>query len=294
MLFHIYIFTNSEFLTCIIHLLLNIAPLLRSLHHLSSRDLLFLHYQVKNIIFTCYRELKFLSLLTSALNCLGTICEMMTFIQLKPLLEEIILYVKVWRLGWLKMDMLSKVHSPPQNEIAPALELFEGIVNTLLHVYGAFQSIECKQAVCLYTIFISAILSKICFILRVMCELLRGGIIYTMADPKKILFEAVMVQLHDPSSGNKELLREVLYVAIELLNHIDNNNAIEGECNIYLFSFFRLILNKDVKFKKIYILLSTSGYTVKRNADVLKRSRKALMNFLVTARGIRVMDDLAS
>lgn len=45
-----------------------------------------------------------------------------------------------------------------------------------------------------------------------MCELPRDGIIYAMADPKKVLFEAVTTQLYDPGTGNKELLTEVGHV----------------------------------------------------------------------------------
>ncbi|KAK6031856.1 hypothetical protein OSTOST_01978, partial [Ostertagia ostertagi] len=250
-------------------------------------------------------EFRFVFLLRAALDCLGTICEMLTFSQMRPLLQEILLYVKVTfevcpdgcttllhqlfkvvfgkntaninldvlhsmkmkdplpplneaemlylryaneftlfsafvsrkeymdtfitrSLGWLKTDMLSRIHNPPPNEIAPALELFEGFVTVLLQVYGAFQSIPCKRA-----------------ILGVMCELPRDGIIYAMADPKKVLFEAVTTQLYDPGTGNKELLIEIaLYlivlartnvikydqisrVAIELIEKSAPNNAKE-------------------------------------------------------------------
>ncbi|VDO96544.1 unnamed protein product [Heligmosomoides polygyrus] len=220
-------------------------------------------------------ETRFIFLLRAALEALGTVCEMLTFSQLRPLLQEILLYVKVTfevcpdgcttllhqlfkvvfgkntaninldilqsmkmkdplpplneaemlylryaneftlfsafvsrkeymdtfvlrSLGWLKTDMLSRVHNPPPNEIAPALELFEGFVTVLLQVYGAFQSIPCKRG-----------------ILGVMCELPRDGIIYAMADPKKVLFEAVTTQLYDPCAGNKELLTEIaLYLIV--------------------------------------------------------------------------------
>ncbi|ETN87260.1 hypothetical protein NECAME_00119, partial [Necator americanus] len=220
-------------------------------------------------------ESRFVLLLHAALDCLGTMCEMLTFSQLRPLLQEILLYVKVTlevcpdgctkllhqlfkvvfgkntaninldilqsmkmkdplpplneaemlylryaneftlfsafvsrkeymdtfvlrSLGWLKTDMLSKVHNPPPNEITPALELFEGFVTVLLQIYGAFQSIPCK-----------------CAILGVMCELPRDGIIYAMADPKKVLFESVTTQLYDPVTGNKELLTEIaLYLIV--------------------------------------------------------------------------------
>ncbi|WKY16517.1 hypothetical protein Q1695_001291 [Nippostrongylus brasiliensis] len=250
-------------------------------------------------------EARFVHLLRAALECLGTICEMLTFSQLRPLLQEILLYVKVTfevcpdgcttllhqmfkvvfgkntaninldilqsmkmkdplpplneaemlylryaneftlfsafvsrkeymdtfilrSMGWLKTDMLSRVHNPPPNEIAPALELFEGFVTVLLQVYGAFQSVPCKRA-----------------ILGVMCELPRDGIIYAMADPRRVLFEAVTTQLCDPNTGNKELLTEIaLYlivlartnvikydqvwrVAVELLEKAVQNNVNE-------------------------------------------------------------------
>ncbi|KJH43862.1 hypothetical protein DICVIV_10124 [Dictyocaulus viviparus] len=220
-------------------------------------------------------ESRFLLLLQAALDCLGTVCEMLTFSRLKPHLQEILLYVKAIfevcpdgcttllhqlfkvvfgknaaninldilqsmkmkdplpplneaemlylryendftlfcafvnrkeyidafvsrSLGWLKTDILSRVHNPPPNEIAPALQLFEGFVTLLLQVYNAFQSVPCKRA-----------------ILGVMCELPRDGIIYAMADPKKVLFEAVTTQLYDPSAGNKELLKEIaLYLIV--------------------------------------------------------------------------------
>ncbi|KAK5967738.1 hypothetical protein GCK32_010291 [Trichostrongylus colubriformis] len=82
-------------------------------------------------------------------------------------------------------------------------------------------------------------------ILGVMCELPRDGIIYAMADPKKVLFEAVTTQLYDPGTGNKELLTEIaLYlivlartnvikydqvsrVAVELIEKVAQTNAEE-------------------------------------------------------------------
>ncbi|XGW32416.1 hypothetical protein V3C99_017174 [Haemonchus contortus] len=250
-------------------------------------------------------EARFTLLLRAGLDCLGTICEMMTFQQMRPLLQEILLYIKVTfevcpdgcttllhqlfkvvfgkntaninldvlhsmkmkdplpplneaemlylryaneftlfsafvsrkeymdtfvtrSLGWLKTDMLSRIHNPPPNDIAPALELFEGFVTVLLQVYGAFHSVPCKRA-----------------ILGVMCELPRDGIIYAMADPKKVLFEAVTTQLYDPGAGNKELLTEIaLYlivlartnvikydqvsrVAVELIEKATQTNATE-------------------------------------------------------------------
>ncbi|KAL6722457.1 hypothetical protein Aduo_017582 [Ancylostoma duodenale] len=146
----------------------------------------------------------------------------------EQILLDRLLVMPLRSLGWLKTDMLSKVHNPPPNEIAPALELFEGFVTVLLQVYGAFQSVPCKRA-----------------ILGVMCELPRDGIIYAMADPKKVLFEAVTTQLYDPGAGNKELLTEIaLYlivlarttvikydqvsrVAIELIERATQNNVNE-------------------------------------------------------------------
>ncbi|KAK5967562.1 hypothetical protein GCK32_009085, partial [Trichostrongylus colubriformis] len=121
-------------------------------------------------------ESRFVFLLRAALDCLGTICEMLTFSQMRPLLQEILLYVKI---------------------------------------------------------------------LGVMCELPRDGIIYAMADPKKVLFEAVTTQLYDPGTGNKELLTEIaLYlivlartnvikydqvsrVAVELIEKVAQTNAEE-------------------------------------------------------------------
>ncbi|VDL71212.1 unnamed protein product [Nippostrongylus brasiliensis] len=227
-------------------------------------------------------ETRFVHLLRAALECLGTICEMLTFSQLRPLLQEILLYVKVTfevcpdgcttllhqmfkvvfgkntaninldilqsmkmkdplpplneaemlylryaneftlfsafvsrkeymdtfmlrSMGWLKTDMLSRVHNPPPNEIAPALELFEGFVTVLLQVYGAFQSVPCKRA-----------------ILGVMCELPRDGIIYAMADPRRVLFEAVTTQL-----TNVIKYDQVWRVAVELLEKAVQSNVNE-------------------------------------------------------------------
>ena len=47
-----------------------------------------------------------------------------------------------------------------------------------------------------------------------MCELMRDGIVYTMADPKKTLFEAVLLQLRDMQKGNRELFEQASFCLI--------------------------------------------------------------------------------
>ncbi|KAE9418072.1 hypothetical protein Angca_007749, partial [Angiostrongylus cantonensis] len=294
-------------------------------------------------------ESRFLLLLQAALECLGAICEMLTFRQLGPQLQEILLYVKVTfevcpdgcttllhqlfkvvfgkntaninldilqsmkmkdplpplneaemlylryandftlfsafinrkeyidifvlrSLGWLKTDMLSRVHNPPPNEIAPALELFEGFVTLLLQVYGAFQSVSCKRA-----------------ILGVMCELPRDGIIYAMADPKKVLFEAVTTQLYDPSTGNKELLTEialylivlartsvikydqVLRVAVELVEKAVQNNAVE------IISALEVILLETLFVQRIDVVVVYSAFRAKSKSLFSMASKSTLL-----------------
>lgn len=49
-----------------------------------------------------------------------------------------------------------------------------------------------------------------------MCELPRNGIIYNMADPKKILLDLVIQQTQDPSFGNMEVLTEIILFLIVL------------------------------------------------------------------------------
>ncbi|KAJ1370700.1 hypothetical protein KIN20_032490 [Parelaphostrongylus tenuis] len=298
-------------------------------------------------------ESRFLVLLQTALDCLGTICEMLVFRQLGPQLQEILLYVKVLfevcpdgcttllhqlfkvvfgkntaninldtlqslrmkdpppplndaemlylcyandftlfsafinrkeyidililrSLGWLKTDMLSRVHNPPLHELAPALELFEGFVTLLLQVYGAFQSVSCKRA-----------------ILGVMCELPRDGIIYAMADPKKVLLEAVTTQLYDPSTGNKELLVEialylivlarsgvikydqVLRVAVELIEKAVQSNAVE------IISALEVILLETLFVQRIDVLVIYSAFRAKSKSLFSLASQSTLLIWIL-------------
>ncbi|PAV86250.1 hypothetical protein WR25_23899 [Diploscapter pachys] len=215
---------------------------------------------------------KFLSLLETALECLGIYLEMMTYQQAKPILEEILLYVKVVydfcptsttkflhqlfklvfgksaasinldilkmnnseivpkgttileqimidydtscenmknqkftdklimrKLGWLRLDVLCKVHCPTAPEITSALSHFEDFVTNLIQYYINYPILECRKA-----------------ILITMCELMRDGIVYTMADPKKTLFEAVLLQLRDMQKGNRELFEQIAQFLIVL------------------------------------------------------------------------------
>ena len=49
-----------------------------------------------------------------------------------------------------------------------------------------------------------------------MCELPRNGIIYSMADPKKILLDLVIQQTQDPSFGNMEVLTDIALFMVVL------------------------------------------------------------------------------
>ncbi|CAJ0938358.1 unnamed protein product, partial [Mesorhabditis belari] len=214
------------------------------------------------------QDRRFIELLSSALDCLCVLLEMVTYQAIRPLLEEILLYLKIIfeldphhctrvlhqlfklifgknatninletlqqlnmkhplppsdkldmylvrsineftlfaaflnraefldvyvrrHVGWLRADLLSKVHVPPNWEITSALLLFEDS--------------------------------------WVMCELPRDGVKYALADPKAKLFEAILSQIDDMMSSHTSMLRQVfLYLIVLVKTNFIDWNRLEG------------------------------------------------------------------
>ncbi|CAJ0938264.1 unnamed protein product, partial [Mesorhabditis belari] len=235
------------------------------------------------------QDRRFIELLSSALDCLCVLLEMVTYQAIRPLLEEILLYLKIIfeldphhctrvlhqlfklifgknatninletlqqlnmkhplppsdkldmylvrsineftlfaaflnraefldvyvrrHVGWLRADLLSKVHVPPNWEITSALLLFEGFINRLINMYPIYNSIPLK-----------------CAILGVMCELPRDGVKYALADPKAKLFEAILSQIDDMMSSHTSMLRQVfLYLIVLVKTNFIDWNRLEG------------------------------------------------------------------
>uniref|UniRef100_F1KPL8 Huntingtin n=1 Tax=Ascaris suum TaxID=6253 RepID=F1KPL8_ASCSU len=116
--------------------------------------------------------------------------------------------------GWLRKDTIWKAHAPPSVTISPFIGLFEPFVSLTIRLYQSSSSYSLQTAV-----------------LNLICELVLGGINFSMLDPEMRLFNFVIAQVNEFGTRNwcnedmrsrEGVLLRSIFEFFAVLSHVEN------------------------------------------------------------------------